>query len=206
MTLSGNILNITLTNTSADAAGSGAGILLTGIGFQLPQGVWIGSGSVSMGSSAAVGFTKPSNGSVSKEWGYDNSPLNSGAFKNNAALSYNTVIASMTSMTTNQFASGSLGQPPDLGGPDFGLVSALETNSLGNGNEAIKSSVTIALTLSGQVPGNLLSTIQAGNVGLSFGSPDSTTRQSVPEPTSMSMLLGGLATFGVAAYRRRRKQ
>ena len=48
MTLSGNTLTIILTNTSADAAGSGAGILLTGIGFQLPTGVaivatWVGS-------------------------------------------------------------------------------------------------------------------------------------------------------------------
>ena len=33
MTLSGSTLTITLTNTSIDAAGSGAGVLLTGIGF-----------------------------------------------------------------------------------------------------------------------------------------------------------------------------
>ena len=55
MTLVGNLLQITLTNTSADAAGSGAGILLTGIGFQLPAGI-----SISSGSGAA-----PSGGSLS---------------------------------------------------------------------------------------------------------------------------------------------
>src|SRR5689334_13252153 len=74
MTLSGNVLTITLTNTSLDAAGSGAGILLTGIGFQLPGGVSILSGGVNMGGSTAVNFTKPVSGDVSSEWGYDNNP------------------------------------------------------------------------------------------------------------------------------------
>src|SRR6266508_3177377 len=128
MSLSGNVLTIILTNTSLDGAGSGAGILLTGIGFELPTGVSISSGSANIGSSTAVNFAAPASGDISSEWGYDNTPLNSGFFLNNGVLSYNTVVSSMVSMTTNQFASGSLGQPPGLGGPDFGAISALETD------------------------------------------------------------------------------
>jgi hypothetical protein len=203
MSLLGNVLTIVLTNTSANAAGSGAGILLTGIGFHLPTGVSIASGSVNMGTSTAVGFTKPATGDVSKEWGYDNNPLNSGMFQGGAALSYNTAVASMVSMTTHQFASGSISQPPGLGGPDFGLISANETDSLGNGVEGIRSSVMIQLILNGTVPSNLISTINAGNVGLSFGSPNATNQ--VPEPASLSLLAGGLFALGVVARRRRKR-
>jgi hypothetical protein len=202
MSISGNTLTIVLTNTSANAAGAGAGILLTGIGFQLPTGVTIGSGSVNMGSSTAVNFTKPASGNVSNEWGYDNNPLNSGMFQGGAALSYNTVVASMVSMTTHQFTSGSIAQPPNLGGPDFGLVSANETDSLGNGLEGIRSSVTISLLLSGAVPANLISLINSGNVGLSFGSPNATNK--VPEPASLSLLGGGFLALAFLAGRRRK--
>jgi PEP-CTERM motif-containing protein len=197
MSLSGNVLTIILTNTSLDGAGSSAGILLTGVGFELPAGVSIGSGSANMGSSTAVNFVKPASGDVSSEWGYDNNPLNSGFFLNNGFLSYNTVVSSMVSMTTNQFAGGSLGQPPDLGGPDFGAISASETDA--GGQEAIRSSILLTLYLTGTVPSDLVSQIDSHNVGISFGSPNA-----VPEPTSLSLLaLGG--SF-VAAARRRRKR
>jgi hypothetical protein len=205
MALLGNTLTITLTNTSANAAGSGAGILLTGIGFQLPSGILISTGTANMGTSTAVNFTKPASGNVSSEWGYDNNPLNSGMFQGGAALSYNTVVSSMVSMTTSQFASGSLGQPPNLGGPDFGLVSANETDSLGSGIEGIRSSLIISLNLSGVIPANLISQIQAGNVGLSFGSPNSTTHQ-VPEPTSLSLLSAGIVSLGVLVRRRQQRR
>src|SRR6185436_12908021 len=119
MSLSGSVLTINLRNTSLDSAGSGAGILLTGLGFNLPTGVYIGSGSANMGSSTAIGFTKPASGNVSSEWGYDNAPLNSGALLGHAV---NTAVSSMESQTTTTFALGSLGKPDDLGGPDFGLI------------------------------------------------------------------------------------
>jgi len=198
MTLVGNTLTVVLRNTSADAAGSAAGVLLTGVAFQLPSGVAISSGSVSIGSSTAVNFTAPLNGNLSSEWGYDNGPLNSGAFLNDATYSYNTVVASMVSMTTNQFASGSIGQPPDLGGPDFGAISALETDA--GGQEEIRDTVTFSLILSGNPPSNLVSLIEGGNVGISFGSPNTS---SVPEPTSLSLLAVGAAMFGVRRLRRK---
>jgi hypothetical protein len=198
-------LSIVLTNTSANAAGAGAGILLTGLAFQLPTGTFINSGSASMTGSTAVNFSAPGNGNVSSEWGYDNNPLNSGAFLNNAALAYNTVVASMVSMTTNQFSAGSLGQPPGLGGPDFGLVSALETDGLGSGVEGIRDTIRFSLTLGGNVPTNVLALIQAGNVGLSFGSPDTSNRHSVPEPGSLSLLSMGVVAFASVVARRRKR-
>ena len=201
MTLAGSTLTIVLKNTSADAAGSGAGILLTGVAFQLPTGISIGSGTAAIGASTAVNFIAPVGGNISSEWGYDNSPLNSGSFLNDSALLYNTVVASMVSMTTSQFAAGSIGQPPNLGGPDFGAISALETDA--GGQEAVRDTIWITLNLTGNVPGNLVSQIEAGNVGISFGSPN--TSNKVPEPTSLSLLALGAAVFGSAA-RFRRKQ
>jgi hypothetical protein len=190
MTLDNNLLTITLTNTSADAAGSGAGVLLTGIGFSLPTGVFIGSGSVNMGASEAIGFDKPANGDVSNQWGYDNGPLHSGMFKDGAGLAYNTVISSMESMTTDGFGSNT-----KFAGPDYGLASALETDKFGKGNPAIRDSIVISLTLMGAVPADLLSTINAGNVGISFGSPNKATTTAVPEPGSLLLLSGGMMTM-----------
>ena len=136
---------------------------------------------------------------VSQEWGFDNNPLNSGVFQSGlpGLLSYNTVIGSMTSITTNQFLAGSIdGAPAGLAGPDFGLISNSEIGSIG-GNEAIRNSIVITLLLSGSVPSNLLDSINGGNVGLSFGSPNT-----VPEPSVLSLLLlPGLAGLYLAHKR-----
>ena len=68
-----NTLSIILTNTSSDLAGDGAGILLTGLGFQLPTGVSIASGTAVIApGSTGVNFTGVAGTDVSKEWGYDN--------------------------------------------------------------------------------------------------------------------------------------
>jgi hypothetical protein len=198
MTLVGNVLTITLTNTSQDGAGDGAGILLTGIGFQLPTGVSIsatGDTAVIATGSTAVNFAGGAGTNVSQEWGFDANPLNSGVFQSGITglLSYNSVVGSMESITTDQFASGSLGGSPGLNGPDFGLISAKETGSIGN-QAAIRDSIVITLNLSGTIPSNLLTTINNGNVGLSFGSPDT-----VPEPATSALLalpcLAGLFFF-----------
>ncbi len=200
MTLSGSTLTVTLKNTSLNSAGSGAGVLLTGIGFTLPGTLTIGSGTANMGSSTAIGFTKPSGGDVSEEWGYDNQPLNSGALLN-AANPVDTAVSSMESQTTSQFQAGSISDPLNLDGPDFGLASALETDSFGLGVEAIRDTIVITLTLTGSFGGNLLTSINDAWVVLTFGSPgDSTT--TVPDASSTLMLLG-LALTGIEAARRR---
>lgn len=198
MSLSGSVLTINLKNTSADAAGSGAGILLTGIGFNLPTGVTIGSGSASMLGSTAIGFVMPAGGNVSSEWGYDNQPLNSGAL-----LTYdvNTAVSSMESQTTTPFAAGSVAKPDNLGGPDFGLLSANEMDGLGDGVEGILDSLTITLNLAGTISGDLLAFIERGMVALTFGSPGSAT---VADGGSTLMLLG--SSFGALAYLARRRK
>ena len=198
MSLSGSVLTINLKNTSADAAGSGAGILLTGIGFNLPDGVSIGSGSASMLGSTAVGFIMPAGGNVSSEWGYDNQSLHSGALLGYAV---NTAVSSMESQTTSQFAAGSVANPLNLGGPDFGLLSANETDGLGSGVEGILDSLTITLNLAGSLGDDLLAFIENGMVALTFGSPGSAT---VADGGSTLMLLG--SSFGALAYLARRRK
>jgi hypothetical protein len=75
-------------------------------------------------------------------------------------------------------------------------VSNSETGSLGGGNEAIRNSIIITLVLSGTSL-NLLDSINKGNVGLSFGSPNP-----VPEPPLLSLLLvPGLAGLYLARKR-----
>jgi hypothetical protein len=187
-------LCIWLQNTSEDAAGSGAGVLLTGIGFNLPGGVWIASGEAMSGiDSVGVGFTGTD---VSTEWGYDNQPLNSGAM---IGQPVNTAISSMVSQTTDQFAAGSIDSAPgNLNGPDFGLVSAAEIDPIGKGVEAIRDAIKITLDLSGNYEGDLVEFIDSRHVVLTFGSPTG----AVPDASTTAMLLG-MAMLGVEGLRRR---
>jgi hypothetical protein len=197
-------LTITLKNTSGDAAGSGAGILLTGLGFVLDDYISI-DGGTAVTSGSAVGFTMPAGGVVSSEWGYDESPLNSGALLN-TLNPVNTAVSSMESQTTSQFAAGSIASPPNLDGPDFGLISANETDGLGSGVEGILDSIVITLNLSiantqgGKNLNNLESEINAAWVVLTFGSPgDGGT--SVPDGGT-GLALMGLAMTGLAGFKR----
>ena len=200
MELVGMTLTITLKNTSADGAGSGAGILLTGIGFSLPGNYYINSGSANMGSSTAVGFTKPGDGNVSQEWGFDTKGLDSGALQGTQQL-VNNAVSSMESQTTSQFLPGSIAAPTNLNGPDFGLISMYETGGLGDGVEAILDSIIITLNLGKTGNGNGLTVgaIDSGWVALTFGSPGST---SVPD-AGASVVLLGLALLGLGGLRRK---
>ncbi len=207
MALSGSQLTITLQNTSTRDAGSGAGVVLTGLGFNLPDGMSISGGSAVMGSpdiagtlGNAINFIKPAGGNVSQEWGYDTSGLDSGAL---IGHSVNNSISSMESQTTDQFQNGSLVPPPNLDGPDMGLLSAAFTAAdLGTGVEAIQDTLTVTLNLSGTYSGDLLAFIDSGNVALTFGSPGGTP--SVPDGGSTLSLLGA-SLVGLQWFARRRK-
>ena len=204
MTLSGKQLKITLKNTSTGLPGpEPADSLLTGIAFKLPPGIGISGGSVVMGAgSTAIHFTPPAGGNVSKEWGYDAPPdLHSGPFQDPTITSsnVNTAVSAMESSTTNQFAAGSIAQPPNLDGPDFGLLSssagiANPAAFLGKGLEGIQDTVVITLNLTGTIPADLIAQIERGDVVVSFGSPNPVP---IPEPGTWVLLAVGIAVLAV---------
>lgn len=217
MTLSGSLLTIVLTNTSAaGAAPAGSGAILSGLGFNFPTGILIGSGSVALTTgSVGVNWSGGTGGTdVSGEWGYDNPELDSGPFNNAGIIqsTVNTAITSMVASTTDPFSGVPLFNPGVLAGPEMGLIS--EFGDAG-GQLAIRDSVTILVNLSGtgSLTG-LLDHIQNNAVVLSFGSPDSSTLAPPPppppeppnevdEPVTLGMLVLGLAALGM---RRRAKK
>jgi hypothetical protein len=88
-----------------------------------------------------------------------------------------------------------IGSPPkNIGGPDFGALSALETE-FGSSQAGVQDTVKFVLTLSGTAPS--VATIDAGNVVLAFGSPTN-----VPDGGTTLTLLGS-ALVGLGLLRRR---
>ena len=202
MMIAGNVLTITLTNTSSASTGDSAGNLLTGIGFNLPNGVTIGGGGATVPlMSSAIGFSLPVDRDISEEWGYANLPSSGhfhGAIPGQGPV--NTAVSSHRTDVTDQFAPGSLGSPGHLGGPDFGLLSGNLPASAGGGQESVQQALVLTLTLDGTIPADFLAGINDGTVALAFGSP--TASSVVPEPASMA--LGALGLAGMAFIRRRR--
>jgi len=196
--LSGNTLTLTLINTSLAGAGSGAGVLLTGIGFSLPDGIDILSGSADMTGSAAIGFTAPAGGDVSDQWGFANAAL--AHFQNPGTLGYNAVVSTMTADTGGtSFPSGAAN---NIDGPDYGL---LADGGNPGGLLAIQDSLLFTLTLSGltlsglnpsgTAPPDLLYFIESHPLAVTFGSPPKTD---VPDGGTTLALLGlALAGTGV---------
>ena len=129
----------------------------------MPTGVTIGSGTVSMAGSIALGFTAPGDNDISDEWGYRNSMPTQGHFDpigsgdGPATLTVNTVISSQKTDAPNQFSGTN-----NLKGPGFGLASPLA--AVGR-QDAIQDHITITLNLSGTVPGDLI------DPGLRISSP-----------------------------------
>jgi hypothetical protein len=214
MELIGQVLTITLKNESTGEAVAGSGgseNLLTGLAFNLPNNVAIAGGDVNTGGSQLVNFNV-SDKDVSKEWGFDNNPLDSGPFLDSdiVLLTYNTVVSSMVSLTSNQFELGTIDASPGLSGPGFGLLSASVDDTAGAaGLEAIKDMVIISLNLNGDTS-DLINLIQADSVAISFASPNYSMTMSsgdgvstIPEPSTFMLIGFGLAFFGIQ-YRRKR--
>ena len=204
MMLVGNVLTITLTNTSSANTGDSAGNLLTGIGFSLPNGLTIGGGAATVPvGEFAHNFSLPGDRDISEEWGYTNpADLSSGHFHGVISTqgSVNTAVSSHNADVADRFALGSLGSPGHLGGPDFGVLSGNLPASASGGQESVQDSLVLRLNLLGTVPGNLLHGIDAGTVALAFGSPTASLI-TAPEPSAMA--LGALGLAGVAFIRRR---
>lgn len=201
MTYAGSTLSIILKNTTGASSTTGAGVLLTGLGFNLPSGLSIGSGSAALNPGAvAVNYAS---GNLSKEWGYQNGHPTSGHLDGDGTpglLYVNTVVSAMQVDGTSRFITGSIDNPANggLGGPDFGVISA---NGSAGGQEAVRDAILLTLNLSGIYTGtaaDLLAYIDANPVVVTFGSPDSRPPQEVPEGGATLALLGfGLAGMGL---------
>jgi hypothetical protein len=192
MSVLGNVLTVSLRNTSASGSATGADGLLTGIAFYLPASYTINSGMalITMGSSVVnVGNPIPGGNDISGEWGYQNS--GGGHF---VGLVVNRQVSTMEADTAIKFSNTPIDKPNVLGGPDYGLVS---TTGNPGGLTAIADSATIVLNLDNFVAAgdidSFLSTINDGIVAVTFGSPSS----GVPDAGSSAMMLGlGLAALG----------
>ena len=205
MTVSGDVLTITVTNTSiAGASPEVSDMLLTGIGFNLGQGMDIVGGSAAIAAlSGPVNFTDSLSGDISGEWGFRNEGT-AGPFYNPLITTsmVNTVVATLQAATDTKFSNTPIKNPAVLSGPDFGLLS---TGNSAGGLAAVKDSAVFTLTLNSNNLGSLLTNIEAGDVVLSFGSPNPTSFHTtiVPEPATLLVFAFGL--FGLAAVLRWRR-
>lgn len=194
MVASGNTLTITLQNSSITSE-IGANALLTGLAFNLPSGLSIASGSASIGGSSFVNFspTPSSLKNVSGEWGYANGTP--GHFN---GMDINAVVSTMAADTTSTFGGGSLKNPDDLAGPDFGL---LANGGDAGGLAAISDQILITLKLNGTYSGSdLVGDINGGVVAVTFGSP-----KGVPDGGATLVLLS-MGLFGLAGVARNLKK
>ncbi len=206
MTVSGDLLTIVLTNTSAGvvAEGSGAGNLLTGVGFTLPTGFSIVGGTATVEAGSQINWSGTTD--VSPEWGFANT-VNSGHFDGSpSVLTYGNVVGTVVADVGTRFLpTGNLGGSPHVGGPDFGILSDSVAAVAAGGQRAEQSPLTIVLTLNTSVGAGdeegFLEWVEANPVGIAFGSP-SRSDLVTPEPASFAVWIA-LGLSGLIAVRLR---
>lgn len=188
MSVSGQVLTVTATNTSIGNPGSDSGLILSGFGFNLPIGLSISSGSVDMTGSTAVNFAFPSGGDISDQWAYHNGLPTSGHFDGTsgggdgpAVNTVNAVISSHHVDGTTPFSGSGISN-----GLDYGLVSDAPFSS--GGLEAIRNSATFSIILAGTVPSDLVAQIDSNPIILAFGSPTAGGSTAIPEPSAFALL------------------
>lgn len=198
MTLSGSVLTLTLKNTTGSSSSSGSSVLLTGIGFNLPTGLSISSGSAAVGSgSTKVGW---SSGNLSSEWGFRNGAPGSGHLNGTIGDGVvNATVSTMVADASTKFASGSIDASPGLNGPGFGIISA--AGSAG-GQNAVRDTIVFTLNLTGTYGGNLIQYIESKDVVVTFASPNA-KYIGVPD-TGLTLTMLGSALVGIALLKRRR--
>jgi hypothetical protein len=205
--IDGNTLQIVLSETTPVAASSltGAAAILTSIGFDLPGTVQLvastGVVTISPGS-VSVGLSLGDLGAgadVSREWG-----ATQGQFDPGDGGSWDFISVNTSHVT--QFAGVNRDGPDGLDGPQPGLL--LDSAARG-GTGIVNNSVTIIIdlnsTLSAAQQAAFLLDVETNSIveygsDAAFGTPDGV----VPEPSSIALLLIGVAGFGVARRRRNR--
>jgi hypothetical protein len=186
-------LTITMTNTSLDSAFTDAtapaSMLLTGFGLQL--GANILGGSVSVNGSTPLNFdVGQSLTDISNQYLFANQVID--GYGNPGVLAVDTIVSSVNNGQGTRFA----GPPPvNIDGPGYGALSALETQ-FGASTPGVQDHVVFTLNLDAN--SFSLAQINAGNVVIAFGSPDT---HGVPDGGTTLMLLGS-AIGGLGLMRR----
>jgi hypothetical protein len=194
-TIDSNSFLITLTNTSSldDPIDFDfpASVLLTGIGFTLPEGYSIGSGGV-----AGTNATNFDGSTASQYWGYDqedeNAPIDSGPFANVTTLSVNTAVSTLQAAVETAFA-----PEGNINGPQHGILSEAYSH---HNYPYFNGYALITVDLNEDVSdwGNFFNGINFDDVVVAFGSPTAP----IPEPATMLLLGSGL--IGLAAVGRKK--
>jgi hypothetical protein len=187
MAYESGVLYIKLQNLTADAAGSSAGVLLSGLAFNLPGNV-APSGGSNPGDITPLGTTGGGwvHGETGDEvqWGYDFAQGGaSGGALAYAANSYDTIISTLGSNGKNVFG----GSAANSDGLNYGVFSLAESST--TPGPYVKDTLLITFNLNlGGFGGDLVDAIDRGNVAAIFGSPNGVP---VPDGGMTLLLLGG---------------
>jgi hypothetical protein len=195
--VTGTHLTLVVRNTSVDAAFTDAtapaSMLLTHVGFQLPTvptNIDILSGTVTAtAGSTGVNFDLATT-DLNSQWAFANQSFNGFSL----GLPINTGLTSVQNGQATRFDGGN----GSINGPGYGMISALETQ-FGSSQPGVRDSITFVLNLSGAIT---LAALEAGNVVLGFGSPDTAGVPGVPDGGSTVALLG-FTLLGVEILRRK---